>query len=182
MTTTERRQIPPPSHFSASLNRSSSHGGRERKDASFGQTLGSGRSPQHVILCFKVNTMRRPPRLTYSPRSLSPHTAHPPLCAASFTSSCDLSLPPSYLQYSTNLPSRLRNMPTSHLVQVGLQTNTVIWLKVGVLKVLKITQAMKQKIGKEEEQKKERMSRGSKQQHERQQSTDRGRKRRKQER
>lgn len=113
MTTTEHRQIPPPSHFSASpKNRSSGAHGEI-----FWPDICSGRSSRHVIFFFYFDTMCRPPRVTCNPRSvLTPkkRTSHPPL-------RCYLSPP---LSSSTSHPTVLNSSIPAYEKRAGLKSTS----------------------------------------------------------
>lgn len=109
------------------------------KDRQLWPDIRSGRSPQHVIFCFKVNTTWRPLRFTYNPHSLPP--PYETYAGASFTPS--ILIHPFYPLYSTHFfhpASDNINLHTSH--EWACTAHTVIRLAVenSEVFVLKITQ------------------------------------------
>lgn len=128
MTTTEQRQIPPPSHFSASLNRSSAHGENFCQTLVLAIHLSMWSCVSKSIQCEYHSTS--PTTHTHS------HQIQHILSGASLTPPFDLFLPPNCMQLNSSSP------PPKHAdlksLTVGSQTCAVTWLAVEVF-VLKIT-------------------------------------------
>lgn len=124
MTTTERRQIPPPSHFSASpKNRSSSAHGEN-----FWPDICSGRSSRHVIFFFlfrrDVPTTSLHLQPTFCP---PPKKEHHILLSGAISHPLVRLLPPTQLFSILPFPPT-KNALGSSLPRVGLRTCTVTWL------------------------------------------------------
>ncbi len=96
MTTTEQRQIPPPSHFSVSLNRSSAHGENFCQTSVLAVHLG-------MWSCVSKSTQRECRSTSPTAHTHSHQTQHI-LSGASLTPSFDLYLPPNCTRLTSSIP------------------------------------------------------------------------------